>query len=126
MFCLASTTIASRHLVQIGQVDLNKILGAVCVYLLLGIIWAFLYLFINLAFPGSFEGIASVDIRAQLPEFLYFSFVTLTTLGYGDLTPLRPMVRALAYLEAIVGQFYVAILVAWLVGMYLSSKNKTR
>ncbi len=68
----------------------------------------------------------STDLGAQLTELMYYSFVTITTLGYGDLTPLKPMVRTLAYLEAILGQFYVAILVAWLVGMYLSSKNQNR
>ena len=69
---------------------------------------------------------SSTDLGAQLTELMYYSFVTITTLGYGDLTPLKPMVRTLAYLEAILGQFYVAVLVAWLVGMYLSGKNQNR
>ena len=55
---------------------------------------------------------SSTDLGAQLTELMYYSFVTITTLGYGDLTPLKPMVRTLAYLEAILGQFYVAFLVA--------------
>ena len=61
-----------------------------------------------------------------MPEFMYYSFVTITTLGYGDLTPVRPLARAVTYLEAIVGQFYVAVLVAWLVGMYLLGQEQTR
>ena len=62
----------------------------------------------------------------QLPELMYFSFVTIPSLGYGDITPLKPIARTFAYLEAIVGQFYVAVLVAWLVGMYLSDKTQDR
>ena len=69
---------------------------------------------------------SSTDLGAQLTELMYYSFVTLTTLGYGDLTPVKPIARTVGYLEAIVGQFYLAVLVAWLVGMYLSGKNQNR
>jgi hypothetical protein len=126
VFSLASTWIASRHLLLSSSVDVNKIIGAICVYLLLGLNWALSFLFINFAIPESFHGLVSTDIRTQFSEFLYYSFVTITTLGYGDLTPVKPLVRTFAYLEAIVGQFYVAVLVAWLVGMYLSEKNQRR
>ncbi|TFG66017.1 MAG: two pore domain potassium channel family protein, partial [Nitrospirales bacterium] len=82
--------------------------------------------FISLAIPDSFHGLTSSDIGAQLPELMYYSFVTITTLGYGDIIPVKPLVRTVAYLEAIVGQFYVAVLVAWLVGSYLSEKTQHR
>jgi hypothetical protein len=81
------------------------------------------YLFINMAIPGSFHGLTATEIGNQLSELLYYSFVSMTTLGYGDLTPVKPLARTVAYLEAIMGQFYVAVLVAWLVGMYLSGKS---
>jgi len=126
VFTLASTWIASRHLLLSSSVDVNKIIGAICIYLLLGVNWALSYLFINFAIPESFHGLASTDLRTQFAELLYYSFVTITTLGYGDLTPVRPLASTFAYLEAIVGQFYVAVLVAWLVGMYLSEKNQNR
>ena len=126
VFTLASIWIASQHLLHSGSIDLNKIIGAICLYLLLGVNWALSYLFINFAIPQSFQGLSSIDIRTQLSEFVYYSFVTITTLGYGDLTPVRPLARTLAYLEAIVGQFYVAVLVAWLVGMYLSGQGQNR
>jgi len=124
VFTLASTWIASRHLVLSGEIDINKIIGAICIYLLLGLNWAMFYLFTNMAIPDSFHGLTSTDITTQFQEFVYFSFVTMTTLGYGDLTPVKPLARTVAYLEAIVGQFYVAVLVAWLVGMYLSGKDQ--
>jgi voltage-gated potassium channel len=123
LFSLTSTWIASRHLVHSGAIDINKIIGAICIYLLLGVNWSFFYLIINMAIPDSFHGLAATDIGAQLSEFLYYSFVTITTLGYGDIVPVKPIARTISYLEAILGQFYVAVLVAWLVGMYLSEKN---
>ena len=124
VFTLASTWITGKNLLLSGSVDVNKIIGAICMYLLLGINWAIFYLFINMAIPDSFHGLTSTDIGAQLTELIYYSFVTMTTLGYGDLTPVRPLARTFAYLQAIVGQFYVAVLVAWLVGMYLSGKDQ--
>ncbi|MCA9497731.1 MAG: potassium channel family protein [Nitrospirales bacterium] len=126
VFSQASIWIAYRHLVLSGAIDLNKIIGAICIYLLLGLNWSVFYLFINMANPESFHGLTSTAIDTQFSEFLYYSFVTITTSGYGDITPAKPIARTVAYLEAIVGQFYVAVLVAWLVGMYLSDKTHTR
>ena len=124
VFCLASTGVAFQSLLLSSSVDVNKIIGAICIYLLLGLDWSFLYLFINMAIPNSFNGLSSTDIGNQFPELVYFSFVTITTLGYGDLTPVKPLARTVAFLEGFVGQFYVAVLVAWLVGMFLSSKDQ--
>jgi hypothetical protein len=126
VFSLGSIWIASRHLLLSGAIDLNKIIGAVCIYLLLGLNWSVFYLFINMANPGSFHGLTSTAIGTQFSEFMYYSFVTITTVGYGDITPAKPIARTVANLEAIVGQFYVAVLVAWLVGMYLSDKGRNR
>lgn len=126
VFSLASTWIVVKNLLLSGSVDVNKIIGAICLYLLLGLNWSIFYLFINMAIPGSFHGLAATAPGNQLPDLLYYSFVTMTTLGYGDLTPVKPLARTVAYLEAIVGQFYVAVLVAWLVGMYLSGKDQNQ
>ncbi len=126
VFSLVSTWIASRHLLLSGPITMNKIIGAICIYLLIGLNWSVFYLFINIANPNSFHGLTSTAIGVQFSELLYYSYVTITTLGYGDVTPIRPIARTLSYLEAIVGQFYVAVLVAWLVGMYLSEKNQPR
>lgn len=123
VFSLASIWIASKHLLLSGTIDLNKIIGAICIYLLLGLNWSVFYLFINLANPDSFHGLTTTAIGTQFSEFMYYSFVTITTVGYGDITPAKPIARTVTYLEAIVGQFYVAVLVAWLVGMYLSHKG---
>jgi hypothetical protein len=107
-----------------GSVDTNRIIGAVTIYLLLGIAWAFCYALVEIILPGSFEFRSSTDVERLhagfLGEFLYFSNITLTTLGYGDVVPVSPPARMLASLEAMVGQLYVAIVIARLVGLRVS------
>jgi voltage-gated potassium channel len=103
----------------------NRIVGAICVYLLIGVIWSIAYALLELAAPGSFDGFASEMSSAWEPAWVYYSFVTLTSLGYGDLLPLTNSARTLSYLETVVGQFYLAIMVAGLVGAYLSAKSES-
>jgi len=100
----------------------DRLLGAVCVYMLLGIIWATAYAMLNMVMPGAFSVESGRFIETN--EWLYYSFVTMTTLGYGDIVPLGATARALAYGQSIVGQFYIAILVAGLVSAYISSDKK--
>jgi hypothetical protein len=105
----------------VKQASGDAIFGAVCGYLLLGIIWSLLYSAVETAFPGSFGMPApgSADVVAARPDrgvLGYYSFITLATVGYGDVTPTTPLARTLAWMEAITGQFYLAILVAGLVG----------
>jgi hypothetical protein len=99
----------------------NALFGAACGYLLLGIIWSLLYSAVETAVPGSFNvpAAAEADVttaRLDHGVFSYYSFITLATVGYGDVTPRTSLARTLAWLEAIVGQFYLAVLVAGLVG----------
>ena len=74
--------------------------------------------------PDSFSGFSPWSDRAWDSEWLYFSFVTMTTLGYGDILPVSATARSLAYLQAIFGQFYIAVLVAGLVSVYVSKKGE--
>lgn len=97
------------------------IMGSLCLYLVIGLLWGSCYTLLNTLYPGAFSGtlLASESIETSpLHVFNYFSIVTLTTLGYGDITPQIPEAASLCQLEAIIGQFYTAVLVAWLVGMY--------
>jgi voltage-gated potassium channel len=126
LFLFLTLVIAFYDVVLVGQPDLNKIMGAVCIYLLLGIIWAFVYLAINLALPGSFSGVKSASPDRQMSELLYYSFITLTTLGYGDISPATHLARVFAYFEAILGQFFLAILVAGLVGAHIATRFSQR
>jgi hypothetical protein len=123
IFLGLSSVAALRQVVAPGPVDLNRIVGAVCVFLMLGVIWAVLYYVLETAVPGSFSGLDSYNEGLWFWRLIYFSFVTLSTLGYGDITPANAFSESLAYLEAIVGQFYIAVVVASLVGSYLAGQE---
>ncbi len=113
------------HVFRGGEVDTNKLYAVCCVYLLAGIAWAFLYALIETSAPGSFhlaDGV--VGSRDRISQLIYFSLVTLTTLGYGDIVPISGFARTTASLEAIFGQAYLAVLVARLIGLRLSSKRE--
>ena len=94
----------------------------------LAVSWAYVFTLIHVVFPTSFEGIAgpTTEAHAKAIQFLYYSFVTLTTLGYGEITPASPVAQTLAYMEAVTGQFYLTILVAALVGMLLSRRQSSK
>jgi voltage-gated potassium channel Kch len=111
------------------QVSGDAVFGAVCGYLLLGIIWSLLYHAAETAAPGSFRMPSSgtdVAARATADSGLlsYFSFVTLATVGYGDVTPATPLAQMLAWTEAVTGQLYLAILVAGIVGFKVTQATK--
>ena len=124
MFCILSMIIAMKHIIFSGSVTINKIVGSVCIYMLLGIVWALLYVFLDVIDPGAFEGLSLDFDHRDTWNYIYYSFVTLTTLGYGDISPVNQYARALAYIEAICGQIYIAVLVASLVGAHLADRQK--
>jgi len=105
-------------------VNRNVIHGAIVVYLLIGFLWSFIYSLLETLHPGSFSHM-SEKIFGHRP-FVYFSFVTLTTLGFGDITPQTPVAQSFTILEAILGQIYLIIQVSWLVGLYVAHTREQR
>ena len=124
LFCLVTIAICCRQVLFSGYVDLNKIIGAICIYILLGIAWGLVYMLLEQFFPGSIPGLEGGVWPRDLQRSLYFSFISLTTLGYGDISPTQPLAQLIVYLQAITGQFYVAILVASLVGVRLAERER--
>jgi len=122
IYCIWLGAIILKRTFSMGHVTVHRVQGAVIVYLLSGLIFAFLYHAIYLLNgPSSFNGLANY----QRTEFVYFSFSTLTTLGYGDITPVNVFARSLSNLEALNGQLYPAVLIARLVSMeFATSKDK--
>ncbi len=119
---------AWRQVLFVGErVDLNRIVGSVSVYLLLGVIWTLIYLVLLTFDANALSGIQFGNWRESFPQAAYYSFVTLTTLGYGDILPASHLARFFAYMEAIAGVFYMAIVVASLVSTAITeSTNKKR
>jgi hypothetical protein len=104
--------VIGRALYKRGIVDLHTVLGALCIYILLGMMFAFVYGAIDLLGHEAFFVQTS---HATMPDFLYFSFVTQTTVGYGDFTPAGDLGRSLAVVEALAGQLYLVTIIAVLV-----------
>lgn len=122
----------ARYMLLKTSVDRHKIAGAICIYLLLGIAWSFIYMIIELLVPNSFNGLydgaaakthSIADVFAHL---FYYSYVTLTTLGYGSISPRSVLASAFSSAEAIVGQLYVAIVVARLVSLLTAQELRDR
>lgn len=114
-----------RHILTARRVTYDTISGAICGYLLFGVMYAFGFLLIDYFYPGSFGtalkvSVHPVHIKVEFERFVYFSFVTLASLGYGDIVPLSAPARAFAAIEGIAGQFYIAVLIARLVSLHSS------
>ena len=126
----ASIAILSRVFAE-GPVTRHRIEGAVAVYLLAGLAFGSLYALVALVEPSSFE-LTPLDFEGDVRtvfdrlngRFSYFSFITLTTVGYGDITPASALAKQIAVLEGLVGQLYPAILLARLVAMELTSRSE--
>ncbi|WP_063344311.1 ion channel [Vibrio jasicida] len=106
---------ALKQVVLTKSVTTNHIIGSICIYLLLGLAWAVIYLLVLDFFPSSFTGLEAKPWLSNLFNTLYFSFITLTTVGYGV-----PVAQFFVFFEAIVGSFYLAIMVASLVSIRLA------
>jgi hypothetical protein len=110
------------------RVTFNVLFASMCIYLVLGVVWALAYAVVGLLIPDAFHSNLAHDLPAPMltvgkgtsTPVLYFSFSTLTTLGYGDIVPTAPVSRMLATLEAITGQLYLAVMVARLVGLHIA------
>jgi hypothetical protein len=124
-----------KEVLTLGEVSFDAISGSLNGYLLMGLMWGFAYQAVEAAWPGSFSiaeeahklaGV-SAHVGPQLASLFYFSFVTITTTGYGDIIPLGTIAGQLAITESVVGQFYMVVLVARLVSLHtMQPRHKDR
>jgi voltage-gated potassium channel Kch len=126
-FCLLLSIVVFQRIFRAGHVTVHRISGAVAAYLLIGLVFAFTYDSIETLAPGSFafanEGARNLGLNDPMA---YFSFVTLTTVGYGDVTPLTPLTQSLTNIEALIGQLFPAILIARLVAIEVSPQPEPK
>mgnify|MGYP001828192220 CR=1 FL=1 len=116
----------SKYLFRIREVTPNAVCAALCLYLVVGMLWGALYAVLESIVPGSFSGSILTDagsLRDKAHHLQYFSYVTLSTLGYGDITPQTRGAAALCQTEAILGQFLTVALVARLVGIQVAQET---
>ncbi len=111
--------VVARAVFGAGPVNYHRVIGAVLLYLLIALTFVSLFVFVGLLWPDAFSGITFEDSPVLSSKLLYFSFVTLTTVGYGDIVPVHPIARSLCNLESICGQLYPATLLARLVTLQL-------
>jgi hypothetical protein len=119
--------------IRARAVTFDSVFGAICAYLLFGLAWALTYRAIHAVTPGAFSlpgervsGDAEVPQVVGVSHFIYYSFVTMATLGFGDITPLGRITRTLSWMQTVIGQFYVAVVIAWLVSALPRPGNDTR
>lgn len=127
-FFIYTTAISVTYVMRDEDVGEDTIYGSICVYFLIGMTWAHIFALLELVQHGSFSGdllyVALEDKYTSnfISSFFYYSFVTLTTLGYGDMTPVSLPAKTFAILEAVFGQLYLTILVARLIGLHIRRK----
>ena len=119
IFCVMSVIFILAEITADLKVDTNRVVGGICLYLLIGLVFGITYTILEAFLPGSFSKMPEQAQRIN-SELIYYSYVTLTTMGYGDIVPLRPLVRTIAYLEAIIGVFYMAIMIGSMIGLLLN------
>ena len=121
LFTLLVTSQTLQFIMRSKTVTPEVVYAAMLVYFLLAQLWALVYTFLDLIDPASFSLPGG---QGDFLLFEYYSFVTLTTLGFGDITPLTKVAKAFSVLEAVVGQLYLVVVVAWFVGMLVAKRSE--
>jgi hypothetical protein len=125
IFCLYTAAVILRHVLSFGPLYADRVHAALSVYILLALAWAGAYAMIEILAPNSFSvpAVAGASTKpaegsALLAEMIHLSIATITSTGYGDVTPIAPFARSLSQLEQLTGVFYIAVLISRLIGLY--------
>ncbi len=122
LFIIQTLIMILKHLIIEQEITADMIMGGACAFVLLGFAWAYAYYLLEIFHPNSLT--VTQALNDDISDYIYYSFVTLTSVGYGDILAVSPQARGLAILEAIVGQLYLAIMVARLVSLHISSNTQ--
>jgi len=124
---IMGTCACFRSVFESGRIDEERIFASLSLYLLFGVLFALIFAVIEDYMPGSFhypDTLSPDTVTRPLLQFFYFSFVTLATLGYGDIVPISGPAKGMAILEAVIGQMYLVVVVSRLVSLYGQSESK--
>lgn len=106
---------------QDKTISVTTIFGSICTYFFIGLVFAYIDLLIKLLSPGSFSGLES----GNESQGIYFSFITLTTVGFGEIIPLKPIAQTITWLESFCGQLYIAVIIGQMIGRYVADQQRT-
>ena len=120
---VAMASVVALTVFAMGRVTHHRIIGAILVYLSIAVTFSALFTIVGLLVPNGFSGMSFKDDAALASNVIYFSFVTLTSTGYGDVFPVHPVARSLCNLETIIGQLYPATLLARLVSLEIEGRR---
>ncbi|MHB1948340.1 MAG: ion channel [Gammaproteobacteria bacterium] len=124
LFLSLITFFVISSLMRQHEITADTLFGAICGYLLIGFTWSFIYLLIVTIDPASFSiHVDHEPARARIDHFIYYSFVTITTIGYGDILALKSVARTFSWLEAVIGQVYLAVWISQLVGLRIIQRK---
>jgi hypothetical protein len=123
IMAMTLSVVVGRAVFAAGRVNYHRIVGAILVYLSIALMFAALFTFVGLLMPKAFSGLQFQDSPALASNVIYFSVVTLTSTGYGDIFPVHPVARSLCNLETILGQLYPATLLARLVSLEIEGRR---
>jgi hypothetical protein len=130
IFCLYTAIVILRHVLGFGPIYADRVHAALSVYILLALAWAGAFAMLEIMQPGAFSIPAAFGHNPAEPQgmnllltMFHFSMTTLTSTGYGDITPLAPFARSLSVLEQLIGVFYIAVLISRLIGLYPSEEK---
>ncbi len=123
VFAYVTVLMLRRIFGRTGRVTTDTIAGSISAYLLLGVTWSFAYTLLELAEPGSFM-LGDTPVSAELERCIGFSFITLTTLGYGNVAPATERADVMCSTQAILGQVYLTVLVARLVALHMAQSQE--
>lgn len=123
LFYASVTVELIKQIWKASIIKKNVIIGLMCGYISLGLVFFFIFLTINAFVPGSFNGIDPNNKAVMFDDLLYFSYITLLTIGYGEITPIGLLAKKTAVLTGLAGQFYLVILTAIIVGKYINQDS---
>jgi hypothetical protein len=124
VIALVAAAASARFVLEAETVELDHVYAAMSVYLLAGVFFGLSHWTIEQAWPGSYVAVAGRTGPMRLFDGIYFSFVSLTTVGYGDMVPVSDVARSLSMVESVSGQLYLAVMIARLVGAHLQSRSR--